>query len=70
MGSSKAIIVTIGDELVSGYRLDTNSKWLSRELFKINISVSSIISIGDDEKKIVKILSEVSQKNVQYVLKS
>ena len=60
-------IVTIGDELISGYRLDTNSKWLAKELHALNISVDSIISIGDNFNKIIKTLTEQSSKKLDYI---
>ena len=55
--SVKIGIISIGDELISGYRLDTNSQWLSNQLSKISIKTSLIISIGDDKKIIAKSFS-------------
>ena len=60
-------IITIGDELISGYRLDTNSQWLSWQLSKIGIKTSFLISIGDDKKIIINCLLEESKKNIDYV---
>jgi nicotinamide-nucleotide amidase len=44
----KAIIVSIGDELVLGQTVDTNSSWLSRELATIGIAVAQHITVPDD----------------------
>ncbi len=43
-----AEIIAIGDELTSGQRLDTNSRWLSRELGAIGIHTGFHTTIGDD----------------------
>jgi len=44
----KAGILTIGDELVTGFSVDTNSVWLAQELLKRGITVVVKTSIGDD----------------------
>lgn len=44
----KAIIISVGDELVSGQTVDTNSAWLSRELSAVGATVVSHVTIGDD----------------------
>ena len=47
-----ACIITIGNEIIAGSRLDTNSQWISRKIAKHNITTERIISIGDNNKKI------------------
>ena len=42
-----AEIIAIGDELVSGQRLDTNSKWLSERLSELGIEPSFHTCVGD-----------------------
>ncbi len=44
----KAGILTIGDELVNGFSVDTNSVWLAQELLKRGITVVAKASVGDD----------------------
>jgi len=44
----KAIVVSIGDELVLGQTVDTNSSWLSRELASVGIGVAEHITVPDD----------------------
>jgi nicotinamide-nucleotide amidase len=44
----KAIVVSIGDELVLGQTVDTNSSWLSRELASVGIAVAQHITVPDD----------------------
>ena len=50
----KAIILSIGDELVLGQTVDTNSAWLSQQLAGIGISVHSHTTVGDDQEAIVR----------------
>ncbi len=42
-----ASIITIGDELLIGQVIDTNSAWMAQELNKIGIKISKRIAVGD-----------------------
>ncbi len=44
----KAAILTVGDELICGYRLDTNSQAISRRLSLLPVEVVLHLSVGDD----------------------
>ena len=48
----KASIVTIGDEILIGQILDTNSQFIAKSLDKIGIEIKSILSISDDAEQI------------------
>ena len=43
-----AEIISIGDELTSGQRLDTNSQWLSQRLGELGIAVTYHTTVADD----------------------
>ncbi len=43
-----AEVIAIGDELTTGYRLDTNSRWISQQLCDLGISVMYHSTVGDD----------------------
>ena len=58
----KAEIITIGDEILIGQIVDTNSQWMAQELNKIGVSVYQITSIQDDKDHIVKALQEAEQR--------
>ena len=47
----KATVITIGDEILIGQIVDTNSVFISKELNEIGVEVSSILTIGDSQKK-------------------
>ncbi|MFY9242683.1 MAG: CinA family nicotinamide mononucleotide deamidase-related protein [Polaribacter sp.] len=63
----KAEIITIGDEILIGQIVDTNSQWIGIELNKIGVSVYQISSIQDDEEHILKALKE-AQSRVDIVI--
>ena len=48
-----AHVITIGDEILYGQILDTNSQWLSRHLTDLGIRITEKVSIGDDTEQIV-----------------
>jgi len=52
----KASIINIGDEILIGQINDINSSFISKKLNEINISVYSIVTIGDDENIIIETL--------------
>ena len=53
----KAGILTIGDEIVNGFSVDTNSVWLAQELLKRGITVVTKVSVGDDLDAIEEVLA-------------
>jgi nicotinamide-nucleotide amidase len=63
----QAEIITIGDEILIGQILDTNSKWIATELNKIGVSVYQITSIQDDRLHILKAIKE-AQSNADIVI--
>ena len=63
----KAEIITIGDELLLGQVVDTNSAWLGQLLFKNNIEVKSKTCISDTEEDIIHQL-EQSLKRSQLII--
>ena len=48
-----AKIITIGDEILIGQIIDTNSTYISKELIKIGVEVREILSISDNKKEIL-----------------
>ena len=55
-------IITIGDELLIGQVIDTNSAYIARELNRIGFSVYQITSVSDNRKHILNALEEASQR--------
>ncbi len=59
----KAEIITIGDELLIGQTIDTNSAWIGEELSKAGFDVTRITSIHDSREDILGTLSSVAGKS-------
>ncbi len=57
-----AEIITIGDEILIGQIVDTNSAHIAQELNKIGIAVHQILSIQDDKAHILSTLKDVSTR--------
>lgn len=49
----QAEIITIGDEILIGQIVDTNSKWIAEQLNGIGVSVHQITSIQDNKQHII-----------------
>jgi len=62
-----AEIITIGDELLIGQVVDTNSAFIARELNNIGINVYQITSVSDSRQHILTALEDASRR-VQLVL--
>lgn len=58
----KAEIITIGDELLIGQVIDTNSAWMATQLNKIGIDVRQITSIPDSRVHILHALTEAGNR--------
>jgi len=67
MNEVNAAIITIGDELLIGQTIDTNSAFIAKELNKIGIWVKRRVAVGDNEKDITDALDEES-KNADIIL--
>lgn len=57
-----AELLTIGDEILYGQIVDTNSQWMSVELDKVGIKVVRKTSIGDTENEILTALAEAEKR--------
>jgi nicotinamide-nucleotide amidase len=57
-----AEIITIGDEILIGQIVDTNSAWMAKQLNLIGIKVKQITSVSDDETHILEALKLAEQR--------
>ncbi len=58
MSNIAAAIITIGDELLIGQVIDTNSAWIARHLNEQGIDVLRRVAVGDSRDAIVNALNE------------
>ena len=57
-----AEIITIGDEILIGQIVDTNSAWLGEKLNKIGIKIKQISSVSDHKEHIINALNEATHR--------
>ncbi len=55
-------MIAIGDELVSGQRLDTNSRWISEQLGYLGIQTIRHTTVGDDLATNVEAMQSAAQR--------
>jgi len=58
----KTEIITIGDELLIGQVIDTNSAWIATKLNEAGIHVHQITSVSDNEEHIIEALKNATQR--------
>jgi nicotinamide-nucleotide amidase len=63
----KATIITIGDEILIGQIVDTNSGFIAKSLDRIGVEVNEMISISDDKKHILDTFAKL-QNAVDLVI--
>jgi nicotinamide-nucleotide amidase len=49
-----ATLITVGDELLIGKTVDTNSAWMASELYQLGVSVREILSVADTREAITE----------------
>ena len=62
-----AEIITIGDEILIGQIVDTNSAWMAQQLNAVGIRVKQISSVSDDKAHILAALNE-ARSRAQIIL--
>lgn len=60
----KAVIVSIGDELLIGQVINSNSSWMAQKLDEWSISTNRIYTIGDEEAELIAILDRYQEDDV------
>ena len=62
-----ASIITIGDELLIGQVVDTNSAWMAQELNQAGIWLKRRVAVGDNKQEIINALNDQS-RDTQIIL--
>ncbi|MHC4265116.1 MAG: competence/damage-inducible protein A [Planctomycetota bacterium] len=64
----KASIITIGNELLHGQGVDTNSCYLGEKLFSMGIEITGVYSVGDKVDSIVRVLDfALSESDLVFI---
>jgi len=58
----RAEILTIGDEILYGQILDTNSQWISEKLDSIGVRIVSKTTVGDNETDIIRAFNQAENR--------
>ena len=58
----KAAIVTIGDEILIGQIIDSNSSFIAKQFDRIGVSIAQMRSISDDKNQILETLQDFLNK--------
>lgn len=61
-------LITIGNELLQGYTVDTNAAWIGKKLGALGISVESHLTIPDKKNVIVETLNDAQNKGFDVVI--
>lgn len=69
MSKVNAACVIIGDEVLNGKIIDTNSRFFAKYCYNVGIRLGEIITIGDDENQIVETLRSLRTK-YQFIVTS
>lgn len=64
----RAIIITIGDELLLGQVVDTNSAWIGQELAKLGIGVAERLAVADEEEAILEAIGRALDKTPLVII--
>ncbi|APY10033.1 competence/damage-inducible protein A [Seonamhaeicola sp. S2-3] len=64
----QAEIITIGDELLIGQVIDTNSADIAKQLNKIGVSIYQVTSVQDDKNHILKALKDAEEHSDIVIL--
>tara|TARA_B100000809_G_scaffold248180_1_gene278015 strand:+ start:148 stop:1371 length:1224 start_codon:yes stop_codon:yes gene_type:complete len=60
-------ILTIGDELLQGFTVDTNSSWLGTTLLPYNIKISKKVAVGDNLNDIISETQNILDDNYDFL---
>ncbi len=63
-----AVVLSIGDELVSGQTVNTNATWLSQQLGAIGVRTREHVTVGDQLGAIVEAVREAIGSGVELLL--
>ena len=63
----KAVIISIGDEILNGTTVNTNASWISTQIQPIGIDIYEVVSISDNAAHILATLNHFVS-NVDIIL--
>ncbi len=64
----KLAVLTIGDEILSGYTLNTNAAWMGQQLLTIGVDINTQLTTSDNIQEILKYLNFLTIEKYTHVL--
>lgn len=64
----KIAVLSIGDELLSGFTVNTNTAWIGQKLLAHGINIDLQITINDNKERIVKYLDYLSKEKYSHII--
>tara|TARA_Y100001970_G_scaffold50742_1_gene64203 strand:+ start:3799 stop:5025 length:1227 start_codon:yes stop_codon:yes gene_type:complete len=66
---SNVAIVSIGDELINGFTLNTNSSWIGQQIVQYDsIDIKKIITLNDDIEEIKREINSLLNEDYNFIL--
>ena len=62
-----ACILTIGDELLQGFTIDTNSTWIAKTIRSYDIYIKKILTIGDSHDTIIAETKKILDDDIDFL---
>ncbi len=64
----KIAVITIGDEILTGFTLNTNAAWIGQQLLKIGAEVNTQLTISDNREEIIKYLEYFTSEKFTHII--
>ncbi len=64
----RAEIITIGDELLMGQTIDTNSAWIGQQFLELGISIAKKTAVSDQDTEILSALAAAQQQSTIVII--
>ena len=62
-----ACILTIGNELLQGFTIDTNSTWIAKTLEPYGVNIKKILTVGDDHDTIINESQKILENDFDFL---
>lgn len=64
----KLAVLTIGDEILTGFTLNTNAAWIGQQLLGVGIEVNTQLTTGDKQEEIIKYLQYLTKEKFTHII--
>lgn len=64
----KIAVLTIGDEVLAGFTLNTNAAWIGQKLLNIGVEVNTQLTISDKKEEIIQYLTYLTTEKYTHII--